>query len=349
MLTQEGCAQRRERLQHWMRERGWDTFVTGSRFSAYYLGGKLVPPDAPVYFVLFRDGETLTEVPETYSAHRAITAPYHEGFEAIRPGLRGTVAVERSGTPAFLTGDADASDTILALRKSKHPDEITEIREALRFCAIAYDAAREAIAPGLTEIDVFNAMHSAVTRAAGTVIEFRGDFACGERGIKEGGPPTPRQLLPGDLYILDIFPAPALYFGDTCRTLAVTPPAARQIHAWKLVKEAVALAESMVRPGIRASAVHNAVKEYLDADPLTGRSFWHHTGHGIGHRGHEAPRLIAESSDRIEEGDVITIEPGVYTSALQGGIRLEDNYLVTRTGLERLFHYPDALWPGVSA
>jgi Xaa-Pro aminopeptidase len=280
---------------------------------------------------------------ELYSAHRSITNPYHDALVLLR-GVIGAayrrVATDGLGSPPFLSAASDAAGVILRLRKRKDEDEIGEIRHALHYCAVAYSAARQVIAPGLTEIDVYNAMNAAVIGEAGTVIPFRGDFACGERGIKEGGPPTRRKILAGDLYILDLFPAPALYFGDTCRTFAVSEPTSIQYQAWSLVRQAVALAEAMVRPGVAAREVHTEVKRFLDAHELTEGSFWHHTGHGIGHRGHEAPRIIAESEDVFEVGDVITLEPGVYTSALQGGIRLEDNYVVGETGIENLFDFP---------
>jgi Xaa-Pro aminopeptidase len=83
--------------------------------------------------------------------------------------------------------------------------------------------------------------------------------------------------------------------------------------------------------------VYAAVKERLD------ESFWHHAGHGIGFRGHEAPRIIPGSDDVFDEGDVIAMEPGVYSSDLHEGIRLEDNYVVRSNGLENLFSYPRQL------
>jgi len=85
------------------------------------------------------------------------------------------------------------------------------------------------------------------------------------------------------------------------------------------------------------------VKNYLDSEPLSQNSFWHHAGHGIGHHGHEAPRIIPGSEDIFEVGDVFTLEPGIYGDHLQGGIRLEDNYLLTESGLQNLFDYPMAL------
>jgi Xaa-Pro aminopeptidase len=359
MLTAEGCRARQRRLIAEMAVQGWDLFLTGDRFTSYYLSGSLAPPESPVYFALRDDGSSVLVTPgnreglavdevvelELYSPHRCVTQPHHDGARLLLDRVRPTAhtAVECSGTPALFPTGHDATAAILRLRKRKHDDEIDEIRAALRLCAVAYDTARATIAPGRTEIDIHNAMQAAVTREAGTPVQLRGDFACGERGIKEGGPPTARQIRPGDLYILDLFPAPALYFGDTCRTFAVDAPSRHQMRAWELVRHAVRLAESMVRPGVRAADVHVAVKKLLDAQSWTERSFRHHTGHGIGHRGHEAPRIIAESPDVFEEGDVITLEPGVYTAALQGGIRLEDNYVVRSGGLENLFDYPMGL------
>jgi Xaa-Pro aminopeptidase len=111
-------------------------------------------------------------------------------------------------------------------------------------------------------------------------------------------------------------------------------------RAWEIVREAVRIGESAIKPGVKASKVYTGIKEFLDSHELTENSFWHHAGHGIGHRGHEAPRIIPGSDDVIEVGDVFTLEPGVYTKSLQGGIRLEDNYVLREGGLENLFDFP---------
>ena len=132
---------------------------------------------------------------------------------------------------------------------------------------------------------------------------------------------------------MDLFPAPAYYAGDTCRTFAVGDPSDLQHRAWERVCTAVRAAERLI-PGVRARDVYTEVKALLD------ESFWHHVGHGIGFRGHEAPRIIPGSDDIIETGDVVAIEPGIYSAALRGGIRLEDNYVVQENGLENLFDYP---------
>jgi Xaa-Pro aminopeptidase len=370
MLTIAGCKARQRRLLGAMEQNHWDLFLTCNYRTVYYLTGALGPADVPTIFLLSSDGRgvLLTSVSgeaaadkiialETYSIQRCITQPVQDAARLLRDHLAGisgwrpTMAgVDRSSTPAAVIdslegvfagiGSSDATETILALRKRKEPDEIEEIRASLRLCAVAYRAAREAIAPGKTELDVYNAMFSAVVQEAGTTVAFTGDFACGARAIRGGGPPTRRRIEPGDLYILDLFPAPALYFGDTCRTFAVSPPTDLQHKAWEIVVEALHIGERMIRPGVRARGVYQAVKDFLDSHEITEKSFWHHAGHGIGHHGHEAPRIIPGTEDMFEIGDVITLEPGVYTEALRGGIRLEDNYAVHEDGLENLFSFP---------
>jgi Xaa-Pro aminopeptidase len=349
MLTAKGCARRRERLAEAMVANGWDVFLTGNYRTAYYFSGVLAAAETPVAFVQWADGRHELLRAEMYSPARCVTHPFHELGMKIGEALGSRhyrhPAIEGPGTlvgyAMGLGGFSDATSAVLGLRRRKEPDEVEEIRASLRLCRVAYDTARRVIRPGITELDVFLEMQSAIAREWGAAVPFPGDFACGTRAIKEGGPATTRVLQQGDLYILDLFPAPALYFGDTCRTFAVGGnPAVAQRRAWEAVMEARAMAESLVKPGVAARNVHREVKEFLDAQPVTEQSFWHHLGHGIGLHGHEAPRIVAPSEDVFEEGDVITLEPGVYGESLQGGIRLEDNYIVRHGGLERLFEYP---------
>jgi Xaa-Pro dipeptidase len=353
MLTSQGSEIRQTRLLRRMEEDRLDLFVTGNYRTVYYLTGSLTAHETPVAFALWSDGQSAVITPETYSIDRVIDKPTHDAANLLLNSLTqhgdrvSAIAIERAGTPALfeiavrkLWPDLipqDATQTILELRKRKEPDEIAEIRESLGLIAVAYDAARAAIEPGCTELDIYGEMQAAVTQKAGTFVQLHGDFATGERAIRGGGPPTSRIIGPNDLYILDLFPAPHLYFGDTCRTFAAGTPTDAQFKAWETVCEAMAVGEKAIKPGVKARDVYSEIKAVL------GTSFWHHAGHGIGHNGHEAPRIIPGSDDIFEIDDVIALEPGMYSKELHGGIRIEDNYIVHETGLENLFLYPKAL------
>jgi Xaa-Pro dipeptidase len=371
MLTRAGCESRQKRLLERMGAGRLDLFLTANFRTIYYLTGSLSPAEAPALFALWLDGRSTLVTSshetaladdvvllETYSIERVIDQPVNDAVTLLRNAFAGkpscgVAGIERWATPGLVEEAAceawpglkllDAGAIVRELRKRKEEDEIEEIRGSLRLCTAAYDAARGIVEPGKTEIDVFNAMQSAVVKEAGTFVQLHGDFAVGDRAIRGGGPPTGRVIKSGELYILDLFPAPHLYFGDTCRTFAVSEPTDLQIRAWELTCQAVEIGERAVKPGIRSKDVYAEMKAFLDSDPLTEESLWHHAGHGIGHHGHEAPRIIPGSEDVFEVGDVITLEPGVYTKALRGGIRLEDNYVVREYGLENLFRYPRSL------
>src|SRR5205823_12806145 len=128
---------------------------------------------------------------ETYSIQRAITQPWQDAALLFADALPGgkparRAAIDRAGSPWLLQDAVSARENIaaemmLSLRKRKEEDEISEIRASLQLCATAYRTARESIAPGLTEIDIYNSLHAAINREAGTSVLFPGDFACGER------------------------------------------------------------------------------------------------------------------------------------------------------------------------
>ncbi len=364
LLTEAGCRGRQAWLLRAMERRGWDLFLTGNPRTVYSLTAAMVPIEQPALFLLRGDGSSLLVSPPdeggfaterrkvaVYSPVHSIEQPMQDAAKLLEDAVRGErLGVDLGYTPAaalhtISSGLAveDATDEILALRRKKDEDEVQEIRRSLHLNAIAYDAAKRALEPGMTEIDLHVAMSLAVAEELGTVVPLAGDFSCGLRSIKESGPPVSRKIEPGELCVLDLFIAPAYYYGDTCRTFCAGVPDTRQLEAWEMVQEVLRTAEKAVRPGATGREVYQMVRSALDASPLTQGTFWHHAGHGIGYQGHEAPRLIPESTDVIEEGDVIAIEPGLYVGALKGGLRLENSYRVCKEGLENLFDYPMAM------
>jgi Xaa-Pro aminopeptidase len=346
-----------------MGSRNWDVFLTGHARTIYYLTGALLALDSPAALVLRRDGGTVlissaVEAPaadecvpvETYSISRVIADAHLDAARLLADRIAGDVSrtwvVELSHTPVSYidtlrtTSLIDAGPALRYLRKRKEEDEIAEIRRSLALSKVAYDAARATIQSGISEIDVYNAMLDAATQSAGHIFTFAGDFACGLRCVRGGGPPTKNRIESGDLYILDLFPACAFYFGDTCRTFSVGEPSRMQQKAWELVASTLGMAEQMLRPGLPARELYSAVRDQLATHSEFGSSFWHHAGHGVGIHGHEGPRLIPGSDDVIETGDVIAMEPALYSEQLSGGIRLENTYLVRETNIEKLFDYP---------
>ena len=139
-----------------------------------------------------------------------------------------------------------------------------------------------------------------------------------------------------------IYDLTAIYRGyccDLCRSFVVGgKPSAAQQEAYHLIMEAFAYVEATVKPGKSCHALYTEVHAMLDGQH--GWSFSHHLGHGIGLNPHEAPRLNPNWDDVFQPGDTFTAEPGLYGDDLRGGIRIEHNYLVTDSGVQKLSHFP---------
>jgi Xaa-Pro aminopeptidase len=140
---------------------------------------------------------------------------------------------------------------------------------------------------------------------------------------------------------LDLGPAFRGYFADNCRTFAVTKADENQQTAWSHVCRVLAHVERTVRPGKSCRELFQEACEILKEAPIG--VFDHHLGHGIGLFPHEAPHLNPNWpnwDDVFQQGDVFTAEPGLYAPELRAGMRLENDYLVTASGVELLSDFP---------
>ena len=139
----------------------------------------------------------------------------------------------------------DAGALLNPMRRVKDADELALIRECVECIEAGYVAAREIIRPGVTELDVFEKVEGAIVQRAGYQLKLEGDFACGVRALTQWGTPLRRELLAGDLYVMDIYPSFHGYHGDLCRTFAVSTPTDEQSATWDLVNSALTRAEQM--------------------------------------------------------------------------------------------------------
>ncbi len=168
-----------------------------------------------------------------------------------------------------------------------------------------------------------------------------GDQAC-DPHCRGSGP-----LKPGELIIVDVFPRVEKtgYFGDMTRTFLKGTPSDAQVRLVQTVREAQKKALKAIRAGIEGSKIHQKVVQYFEKQEyLTGKSkgiyrgFFHSTGHGLGLEIHEEPRL-GPGGKALQEGMVVTVEPGLYYPGL-GGVRIEDVVYVTEKGVELLSSSP---------
>jgi len=369
MLTVEMSKVRQRRLREEMEAHRIDLAVVCDYRHVYYLTAGLAEATQPAVFLLAADGSNTLIAPEglpPVAAEQVLTYPtfsietlvddlaedatrlLEQALKRFPSPLR--MFVEPSAMSARMGAllhdrvpqveGVDLRPTMLHLRKFKDPDELESIQASLRLAEAGYAAARKAIAVGKTELDIYRAMYGAMTELLGSSFRFDGDFAVGQRADRGGGAPTKRPIERDDLYILDIFPRINGYACDLCRTFAVGKPTAAQQEAWELVHGTLCDVVGIIRPGITGGDVRAEMEKRLHASPLARNSFFHHAGHGLGLQPHENPRMIIGCDHVMDVGDVFTLEPGVYGPHLQGGIRLEHNYLLTDQGIRQLDTFP---------
>ena len=365
-LTASGCQSRRERLIEQVEA---ELIIISNPRHVQYLTGFFVTPlvlahHAPIFLLIetasgkttllmqnmlgrFAEG-TYVDTIEAYAWYNGKDAGvpiFQKALDSLNAHLDKlsfSIAGVEIGSLPYGTHVKDVSDItaiLLEMRRHKDPDELELIRSSISAIEAGHKAVRSQIRPGLTEIDVFNIMMSAIAKQAGHPIVPMGDFAGGERAFQGGGPATSLELQAGDLMILDIFPIINGYKGDFTTTLAVSGElSSQQAKLQKALLDGMAAGEAMLRPGVRAGDVHGAVMDELRIEGFA-EGFRHHAGHGLGLSHPEAPYFVTNSDEILREGDVVTLEPGSYNKAEGYGARIEHNYLITEYGYKQLSHH----------
>ena len=227
-------------------------------------------------------------------------------------------------------------------RQIKDADEIATLREAAhRLSAVAREL-RDYARPGRTESDVAADIDHAMRRRGFERPAFDTIVASGPNGALPHARPTRRALQTGDGVVLDFGGVYDGYCVDLTRTIQLGAGVAEFRRMFEAVVQAHAAAVAAVRPGTRASAIDAAARTVLERHGL-GEAFGHGTGHGLGLEVHEEPRIARAvpglPDAALEPGMVFTIEPGAYVAQL-GGVRIEDDVLVTPGGCEVLTDVP---------
>jgi len=156
----------------------------------------------------------------------------------------------------------------------------------------------------------------------------------GENAANPHGQPSLRELRRGDIVCADLSACLDGYWGDLTRCATVGPSSEWANEAWRLVHDAQLAAIDACRPGVAAREVDAAQRSLVESRPDLGACL-HGAGHAIGLAVHEPPFLVPRTETPLEEGMIFTIEPGIYQAGT-GGIRLEDDVLVTASGPEIL-------------
>jgi Xaa-Pro aminopeptidase len=362
MLTAEGCRQRRQRLWRDLGERlPADRLLFDDPVHLMYLANFYVDPfslgfDYGGILEVRRDGRcTLwheNRLPESVKAacvDEARVVTWYDGQSPAavprRLALSRAIAPDGDFRLHDRIGDPWAETVITTLarmRRQKDADEIALLKRCARAAEAGFRWARQHLAAGMTEFDVYLGVQAACARSAGQAVIVYGDFAVSPGPARRGGPPTQRLLADGDLFILDYSVVIGGYRCDFTNTFVVGgKPRPEQQRLFELCRSAMRAGEQLLRAGTTCQSIDDAVRGTLAAAGMESH-FGHHSGHGLGLSHPEAPFLVRHSTESLLEGDVITLEPGLYVEGV-GGIRIEHNYLITAEGFERLSQHEIAL------
>lgn len=224
------------------------------------------------------------------------------------------------------------------LRAVKDASEIARIREAARLGSEVMDEAIRLVRPGVTELEIAAEIGYRMRRKGASGESFEAIVAAGPRSALPHARPTTRQIGKNELVVLDLGAILRRYCSDLTRTVYVGKAPARVRQWYQAVLEAQSAARDELKSGASCGAIDSAARNVLQRKGL-GRYFVHSTGHGIGLEIHEDPRIARDQKLRLETGNVVTLEPGVYVEGV-GGIRIEDDALVTPRGCEILTTAP---------
>jgi Xaa-Pro aminopeptidase len=231
---------------------------------------------------------------------------------------------------SFVHVDAIVSD----LASVKSTDEVRWIRNAASITDEVFAGIISRIRPGVAERDIAAEISYQQKLRGAEGDAFEPIVAGGERGALPHARPTARRFRRGDLVILDFGCVVNGYHSDLTRTIAVGPVSRTRKEMYEAVLKAQEVALGSARGGMEAREL-DAIARTVIAQCGFGRYFSHSLGHGLGLEIHEQPRVSSLSNDRLTAGNVITIEPGIYING-EGGVRIEDDVVLTDTGCEVL-------------
>jgi Xaa-Pro aminopeptidase len=232
----------------------------------------------------------------------------------------------------------DDAGIIEKLRMVKDSGEVSVIREAAAIVSRTFDRACRIVRPGMTELDLAAEIERDFKKQGAEGPSFETIVASGERSAWPHAHPTRKAIARNELVVLDHGAILRGYCSDMTRTVFVGKAPRRVRSLYQAVLDALEAGKAAAKPGVKAQDVDAAARNVLRRAGL-GRYFTHSTGHGIGLEIHEAPRIGKGDDTILAEGMVVTVEPGVYIEGL-GGIRIEDDIVITARGAEELTTAP---------
>jgi len=345
-------SQRRRWVAAELRQRGLDSLIVTLSANCFYLTGFTGDSGALVVerdrATLITDGRFLMQAKEEARGIRVVLQRgdlypalgawlrqrglRRVGFDPFQLSLGHWHALRRAARTECRT--IQAAGIPEGLRARKEAQELAQMRKAAALGGEVFESVLEFVRPGVRECELAAELEYQMRKRGASGPAFSTIVAAGPRSALPHARPTAKRLRKNELVVLDLGVILGHYCSDMTRTVYLGR-APRRIREWyQAVREAQAAGIAAVEAGTTCGEVDSAARKVLVRAGLEPH-FVHSTGHGLGLEVHEQPRVARGQQVRLQAGNVITIEPGVYVEGT-GGIRIEDAVAVRAKGYEVL-------------
>jgi len=266
-----------------------------------------------------------------YEGSYELVAANHVGGEVRYPGTPSVDMLREALPKATLK---DAKPILTKLRMTKTTLEVEMLKRTNEIAGFGYDAAREALEPGVKETEVAAAVEARIhTRGVG----YKNTERARGFAFVMSGPPsanswrpfcisTERRIGKEDMVLVELDTYADGYWSDLTRTFAAGKPGQKEREIWDIILESEQEAVDAIREGVKASEIDRIARSLIERKGY-GKYFLHQLGHGVGLAFHEPPTLHPASKDILMSGMTHAVEPSICIPGW-GGMRVEDNILV---------------------
>ncbi|WP_046180412.1 M24 family metallopeptidase [Domibacillus tundrae] len=341
-----------EKLRSQMIAKGLDGLFIMSPYNRRYISGftgtagaVLVTGEAAIFLTDFRYTEQAAAQAEGFTIIQHTKSLFEEAMgQAETLGVR-TLGFEKeyisyqefellqkhfNGTLEPVAG------LVENLRLIKTESEIKILKEACDIADAAFKHILDFLKPGAKEIDVSNELEFFMRKCGAASSSFDIIVASGARSALPHGVASEKEIESGDFVTLDFGAYYKGYASDITRTVAVGEPTDQLKEIYAVVLEAQMAAVDQIKPGMTGKEADAVTRDIISSRGY-GDAFGHSTGHGLGLEVHESPRLSVMNDKPLQSGMVVTVEPGIYLPGI-GGVRIEDDIILTDGGNELLTH-----------